>query len=565
MPSWNTHLYDLTAGIAYPVDDTATCLDDAGVRLPSNLLVDLNLRWPEGLGRYAFLSAVSVSAGLVTVAVQAADSYDDPGFTPLAVLSVPLQGLLPGRVYPVRAQAEGVGGWFVFGGGVRDGTHYARFSSPRQSLLAPRAARHYRPFPVTSVGVLHNAAALTGVVRLDAVRPLEVALEDREVGGVIRQCVVLRLTDDAGIDGFRVPANATRLLPAADNVFRKFAGPCGGRPESGTCGTPEPIEFINTVGPDCDGVLTIRLTGCADAVQIEGTCGVALDCGLGLDDACLAPRLPASDGRLPDEYEAADIPSPPPTPGPDDGSVSESYAVVGELPWAECFGSDAAPDAFSVRSGLWQVHSADDSGEVVCPGDDLTVYYNTYVYDVSLSASSSFSQTVRSGSYATNTTAARNVTVWDGFDASTVYRRVTTDAKMLLGPPGSRQNAGLVLNYRLASGVYVYYLAEMDYDAQEFRISRFNGTSATSVAAASVPGLQLDKWYRITATIVGGPGASQETIRARLQSVSDSVVDATLTASVSNYRPTAGGRFGFHANRSLARFAFLKVEEATSL
>lgn len=295
MPIRNQHWYDANGSTAYPVSDASTQVDDADSRLPPNVIVDLNLRWPDTLGQYAFVSGVTVSEHAVTVVLQAATSLeDDPVFSPLAVVTV-RQPVTIGRVYALAAQADGVGGWIVFGDGVTDPGYRGRFSSPEQSALAPRAARAYRPPPVTGVRVLNAATTLTGLVTLRAVSPLELVREDRVIDGVLRDALVLRMTDQTGTDGV---VAATAPAPE-DNVFRQFAGPCAGRPESGTCPDPQPVEFVNSVGPDCDGVLTVEFNGCATVARFADGHGVLVDCDLGLGDACVPPRLPDSDGNLP--------------------------------------------------------------------------------------------------------------------------------------------------------------------------------------------------------------------------------------------------------------------------
>lgn len=563
MPIRNLHWTNRNDGIKYPVDDQATALDDAGALLPSEILADLFLRWPKHLGDYAFLSSVSVTRSLVTVTIQAARTLDDEDFTPLAVLSVtkPVQD---GRVYALQPQVQGVGGWVVFGRGVQfdptDGLVYrGRFSSPRQSRLAPRAARPYRGLPVHSAQVQNAATRLTGVVLLRGVLPVRVVKEERTIDGVLRDCIVIRLVDVAGVDGFAVPAAAREISGFKEaSSFQEFAGPCANRPESGTCGTPEPIEFVNAVAPDCNGVLTLEFRGCAAVAQVLGTCGIIVDCDLGLARACLPPYIPSSDGKLPSEYDPIVVEPPidPPPPDPEPGA-SESLVVLGELPYIDCF-HDGVADDFVNKYGLWQLVE-DDSPATMC--DDESV-------PVSESLSASTSASVGSErilqSLEAYTTASRNITVWEGFDDSTVYRRIMTDVKLALGPAGSKTNAGIVLNYRQASPsstAYLYHLVEIDYETQEFRIVRFNGTNTVPVVPVSVPGIHPDAWYRIDVNVVPGATPGQITITAQLTSISEpGLIDVTLSVTVNDYGTTQG-RFGFHTNRALARFSYFYLRE----
>ena len=63
----NNNWYNLNEQRDYPVDDVASALDDSGKRLPMSLITDLQLRWPKELGQYAYVSAASVTEGIVRV------------------------------------------------------------------------------------------------------------------------------------------------------------------------------------------------------------------------------------------------------------------------------------------------------------------------------------------------------------------------------------------------------------------------------------------------------------------------------------------------------------------
>lgn len=547
MPIRNNHWYNTNEGLDYPVDERATALDDNKQRLPSNIIVDLNLRWPEHLGEYAFLSGVSVTPTLVTVAIQAAAGIDaSPGFAPLAVLSLPLP-IDEGRQYALQAQSQGVGGWIAFGSGITDQVPYnGRFSTPRQGLLTPRAARAYPVLPVTGMGHLTADRLLNGVIRLRAEPPLRLSKETREIEGKLKTCLVVRLIDSASNDGFPVPSAAQQISGfKEESIFRSFAGPCAGRPESRTCGAPEPIEIINAVTPDCDGVITLEFKGCTLVAQIQEPCGIVIDCGLGRTAACLPPLLPDADGKLPSEFTVQTV-TPPPPPPPAPGGVSESIIVIGGLPYTECF-SDALANDFVVNEGLWAMVDDEASPQQICPEG------------VSISG-------VVHYAYTANTAATRNLSNWEGFDVSTLARKTITDLKLMTGPIGAKHNGGLVLNYRAhasISGQFVYYLAEVDYDTQTFRISRFNGVSPQTAVQTDVPNIQLERWYRVTTTTLPGPGPGNVSVTARLQSVEDLSVDVTLgPLVVSNYAPSTG-RNGLHSDRAVTRFSFFRVEEFT--
>jgi hypothetical protein len=559
----NAHFYNRNEVRSYPVDDGASALSDAGVRLPPDLICDLNLRWPQTLGRHAFLSAVTSTVSLVTVTVQAAataETADD--LIPLAVVSV-RKPVEIGRVYPLVARAAGVAGWIVFGSGV-DGTPYAgRFSTPGQSRLTPRTARAYRPLPLTGLGVENADQLLSGVVTLAALAPLQIVKEERVIDGATRDCVVVRLVDDDGTSEFPLPEEASQISGfKPQSLFQQFAGPCAGRPESRTCGCPAPIEFINAVTPDCAGRITVRFDGFVELAQIELFCGAAITSTVSLTDACLPPQIPSSDGLLPSEYEPTNVPVPddpvvPPQPPPG----SESFVPVVSPPNLACF---RPPESdLGVAEGLWQF--ADDrSPTTACPADEER-------FPVSLSLSLSVSESVSSSysyepssSYEAATASGRNVAVFAG-DGVAVYRRVITETKLLDGPTGAKRNAQLILNYRpheTLPGRYVYYAAEIDYDTQQFKLVRFNGSTFQTAAPVSVPGIALGQWYRITAEILPGATTSTTSIAITLESVADASIDVSLSISVSNYRPS-NGLFGVGTNRALSRFSYLSIDEVT--
>lgn len=560
MPVRNLHWLNRNELTDYPLSDTATAISDGGVRLPTGIVSDLNIRWPELYGRYAFLSAVAVGPNLVTIVVQAAESASSvSGFAPLAAVTV-TRPVEEGRQYPIKPLVPGVGGWVSFGFGTKDPVFNGRFSSPAQSLLAPRAARSYRKLPITGARTSAVGAALAGLVNLKARLPLELAKEEREIDGVLRDVIVLRLTDNTGSGGFQVPDSVRALVSRGDRtVFQQFAGPCDQRPESRTCGNPQPIEFINSVPPDCDGVIEIEFTGCAVPARLLETCGAVIDCPMGLAEACTPKELPDSDGRLPSEFDPVIILPPEPPPEPDESAgVSESFDVVGSLPYLDCF-QDADADSFVVKAGLWSFTKDQSPDEPCSPVSD------SHSESVSLSESTVVID-VFGWAYTSNSAAVRNVSVWEGFDDTTLRRRVTTAIKLLTGPSGAKHNGGVVINYRphaFNAGQFVYYLAELDYDTQTFRISRFNGTTFQTAVETVVPSILLDSWYKVVVDVEPGVVPAQVKITARLLGLDDPVTDVTLgPLSVSNFVPSTG-TFGFGSDRALSRFAYFQVEERT--
>lgn len=300
----NLAWYALNASRAYPLDESATLTTDAGGLLPNDVLVDCRLLFPESLAKYAYLGAMTVSAKAVTLifmgtaaplrsgGCDAAPAAGTP--VPLAAISLPKTGLVVHRHYPVQPLADGVGGWVVFGSGVtnkREGdVRYvaARFTSPSQTLLAPRAARSYAALPVTSASQATESTKLDGLVKLKAGSDIEISAESLTIAGRVRNAIVFRL-------------KSTSPVGSGRNVFQIFSGDCLPRPESGNCDA-EPIEQINSVSPDCCGRLSLNFLGCARLTPTADGHGVVIDCGVGMSDVCAGPdSLPAADGTLPNE------------------------------------------------------------------------------------------------------------------------------------------------------------------------------------------------------------------------------------------------------------------------
>jgi hypothetical protein len=276
MPVRNLSWYNLNAVRSYPLDDAATSVDDGGNFLPQDLLVDLAIRFPETLGPALYLSAATVTKSLVTCLFQSTAA----GFAPAASISLPLP-ITVSRQYPVTAMADGVGGWVVFGdrAGAPPGPYSGRFSTPAQALISSRCARSYRALPVPGIAKQFIAELLQDVVFLKGGNDIEVVAVTRQIAGYPTPCIALRLTDTPG-----------------RNTLAAYVGPCGQRPESGTCqGTP--LQSIGNVIPDCAGNVTIDFRGVTVNPYANG-CGLELNGDIGLSQVCGDDGLPDTQGAL---------------------------------------------------------------------------------------------------------------------------------------------------------------------------------------------------------------------------------------------------------------------------
>lgn len=276
---------------AYPLDDAATGIDDSGSQLPPGILVDASIRFPRVLGRCLYLSAVAASRRGVSLLLLCGpdpirmSATDSPGvaggFLPIASVSVP-SASTPFEAVAVESEIEGVGGWVVFGD-IEDLDYSGRFSTPEQSALLTRCARPYTPAPIPALTVLGGGDAYSGIVAIKAGGDLTVTYESRTIGGSSVDAVIFSLRDALG-----------------RNASAVYAGPCGARPESGTCPRPA-ITRVNGVAPDCDGNIEFVVTG-ADTVPFAVSGGLALVLPHSVSDLCGPdPRLPDSGGELPNE------------------------------------------------------------------------------------------------------------------------------------------------------------------------------------------------------------------------------------------------------------------------
>jgi hypothetical protein len=106
----NNHWYNLNEQHDYPLDATASCVSNAGLRLPTPLIADLKLRWNSELGKYAFISSVSCTEHIITVMIEAVDTLDNVANNSVLIagISVPKAELTPYRTYRLDTFKPGV-------------------------------------------------------------------------------------------------------------------------------------------------------------------------------------------------------------------------------------------------------------------------------------------------------------------------------------------------------------------------------------------------------------------------------------------------------------------------
>jgi len=244
----NTQWQNFNGSRSYPLEDSATKIDDTGKILQDDIIVDLNL-WVEASTYQGkiFVSSVAISPGLVSITI----SGDNGGiFNPLATLTIP-RPVTKYRNYAMTGLTDSVAGWVAFGNGIDSYQTLEtwRFSSPTQTAVLPSNATQFvRTDLVTSLGKLNRSESLVGDVILESTAPDILKIEyvsstdqdAREINGNPVDAIVFRLN----------------LEGKGAELLKKYLGPCDVVPESGTCMRP-PIFGINSAIPNCSGVIDL--------------------------------------------------------------------------------------------------------------------------------------------------------------------------------------------------------------------------------------------------------------------------------------------------------------------
>ena len=562
----NNHWYDLNSQRAYPLDIAASGLSDTGVLLPDAVIEDLRLRWPITLGKYAFLSALTITEHIVTVMFSACSTLDNSANDAvlLAGISIPDSEYVPNRTYVLETFEEGVGGFITVGLGNAE-FFSGNFSTPNQGLLTARAARPSRVPPVSSISTLNAKEKLKGVVNFEALSPLSITKETRIIEGVeYDNVIVFRLVEDAEVETNLVDAGLTL---ETESVFKSFSGDCGRRVGSKDCGSPEPLETINGIGADCDGILTLQFKGCGLIGRNITDCGIIIDCDLGLSGSCAPPPLPNLEtGKLPSETAPRLIPPviPPEPPVTPTNSISDSFSSVLGLPYCEPFDTTPGlfPLYFSNGSGPaagWAYAADDSPGEDYCCGPSSCNSVSDsdtgrMVTDLSIT----------SQSFGTNT-GLSETNINEAFftaDSQTLFRTIASDVKMLTPTLGAKSNASVLLNKQSSSGLNTYWFVELDIANKSFGIYYWNGVSATNIQSVVVPTLSSNEWFRIKFSAKPTVSQTAVDLAAELEGITDPTITASISASVpSSSWGLDSGVSGIRTDRSKSLFSYFKIEE----
>lgn len=553
MPIRNPEWYDRCSVMPYPISDEATGLDDAGQQIPTNLVVDLSCYFSEDLGRRAYIGSLTVTRTMVNVVLMATDADATTATTlPLAYLQL-RKPINPFQCYPLEpVGGSAFGGWITFGRAATetgaDSVDYrGRFSSPAQSLLLPSTCWALKSPQIPGVGKLGLPGRLSGLVTLKAGTDIEITRECLALplilpdlgkapcdpsNSALREVIVVRLKE-------------TSIGPTAEeSVLSRYSGLCGGRPESGTCGDPAPIETIAGVSPDCCGNITLVFRGCTRLLETAEWINridnpptslmanvVMVACPLTLEDVCITQdRLPDAEGNLPNEYT----------------DLCESVSFVSEI----------LPDvvippfpglSLSIGDGL--------------PGDDVSVF------SVREGDGGGDDGGVSTDPEDSGGSSTRNIIVYPG--TAGLNKIAAASFQLQSSSQEQLHNASIIANYR-ATGeddTYSYFAAEVDYDGtlqgyQCLRIGYFNGHYWRTLG--SIPtslSLLLDQTYLLYLEVYSEPSNdSAAHLVAKLKRTVPSELTVALLTGVyaENYGP-AVGPFGVGSLYSKTLFSAFSV------
>lgn len=576
----NQNWYNLQSTRRYPLDDISTGVDDSGAFIRDDIIVDCHIRFPKTLGQYLYVQGVTVSAGLVTVVFGVAESVDALTGTTIAAITAP-KPVTPYIHYNVQSIVAGVSGWVVFGPGITD-NFSGRYTTPKQTLLQPRAARPYRPLPIPTLGKLNLATSLQGVVNLLASDPVTATYE------------LIDANNDGTPESHAIVFRLSSLdISANYNPLSTFLGPCGQRPESGTC-DKTPISTINGLAPDCNGNIQIDFDGFS--LRPFTACG-----GIDIVSAVsLAAVCAANEPKKPQEYKDlccdltgetvltfATLNAFPPAGEADklyrafntnkiyrweNNNYAETDIVIDEYCWTdptqaidefvdETLVSDTFPtmslplcvDFLACPPGYYFVTATGlFSGQTtLAPQTCGNCNDGSFVLITDQEPLSEHGTYVSAGIGGLNIALLRNsATDW------ALGKAITTQLK--LGTNGVARNGGLVLNYTQTlelNRVVTRYIAVV-IDATRARLRVLRYTDDTFIEETSVNyNARVNTWYQLSATLNLNGSALTVSFSAETIDGADQISGFT---SLTNPGPVTGAA-GLFANQAYTFFNKLTV------
>lgn len=533
----NQNWYNLQETRRYPLDDISTGEDDNGGVLRDNIIVDCHIRFPSTLGNYLYIQGLTISNGLVTVVFGAAQNMSAERLKTIAAVS--LQKPIDQNInYAITSIVPGVAGWVAFGSGVLE-NFSGRYSSPKQTLIQQRCARRYSALPISSLSKTGLSNKLSGVVNIAASLPLTALYQETPTNTVIdpisrqsipaKNVIILELDQDLNSDEF--------------NPLIDFIGPCGQRPESGTCGQ-EPISTLNGVAPDCDGNINIVFSG-LEGRLFKDCGGIDIITNQSLEVSCTPQENKIEDGedvcavdengnRIPPLEYLSDL-----VGNEIDIVVEDIVTVDYPCTTSACLNSCEATSQFNLVSGSFLTDIANGP-----PPEARTQYDETTAGDRYFLALSPGGISVAIfKNCPSNWSANKSI--------KTAFR--FTD----IGP---EKNAGIVLNYKsdIVNGqtVKTYVAAVLDAQKSAIKILRFDTFSF--IEEHSVPfNVNPAAWYAMhVIPVTSGDGTA--TVQVYVTEMLTGV-QASASAVIGAYGVPDGG-IGLLTQNAYTYFSYFEIE-----
>lgn len=566
MPVRNQNWYDLQEGRRYPLDDRGTGVDDAGELIRDNILVDCHIKFPAEYGNYPYVSGLTVTGAIVTAVISAAENEEGDNSKILCAVSVP-KPITLSRNYAVTPIATGVAGWVAFGSGCAE-NFSGKYSTPKQTLIALRNARPYRQMPVQSLGKFGLPDALQDIININAAAPVIAEYADVEIEGKQTKAVVFSLRG--------------QFDDTEDQPLREFLGPCGARPESGTC-PKEPILTINGIKPDCAGNININVGEGLSSYLFENCGGLGISFGIGLSTFCPKEQInpdcsrtgggtiggadlcetSSSSARSSSSVSALASSS---TAGQSSssGQPSSSSSTVDNTPCLSlpyCANlTDAAAEALVSRFGVFE-------NAVVPAPDGCAVASSSSTSSDSSDSSASSSEPPAAIIYpprtviqSTSVTGFNILTLKNCATDWAINQKIAATFRLTGGP---RRNGGVVVNYLTPNQTgnnTTFMAAVMDIELNQFRLLRYNGTNIVVEFAESFANSSFvydtSKWYTasITPTILN----NNISLRCTLGEFGATVPAITFEVATPNYGFVAGSA-GIISNQAYTYFSHVTI------
>ena len=207
---------------SYPIREDLTAIAANGQQLPAGVIADLAVSIEGSRTADVFVSSVSLTPNLTSIAIGAADQL---------ILLASITGMVPHKVYRLEPQLSGISRYVAFGYRAKvSASETYVFDGPGVSGLSAKAVRAIEAPTVTALGQLNvEAPPLTGDIRLIAGSKITISRD----GNTIK-------------------------IGLQEQFRHLFVGPCDRLTEFITCGKPI-LREINGVGPDIDGKITIEV------------------------------------------------------------------------------------------------------------------------------------------------------------------------------------------------------------------------------------------------------------------------------------------------------------------